>query len=290
MYVTLAKSAEKEVASVGFSLERNRQGVIRLCKRACLVPGGNWASFVTEMGQNEDQNVLAGLPAGPFVIAGGGALSEDAMPALMHWSFGLIKNMREMYGLSEEQADKLAELGKVKFPPVRGFSFELGATVGDEPILARMMGVMRPVDGKTYLADYEKFVAAYNKIVEKVDSPVFRPIESEKIDVDGIASLKVTVTMPQMPNMPPQTAKMMESMYGAGGKMVARIVPVDENTVVFSYAGDEALHQAIAAIKDGKPGLSSDEGIAKVTKLLPRGAGAASISAPPACSILSNVR
>ena len=71
------------------------------------------------------------------------------------------------------------------------------------------MGVMRPVDGKTYLSDYQKYIAAYNKIVEKVDSPVFRPIESEKIDVEGIASLKVTVTMPQMPNMPPQTAKMM---------------------------------------------------------------------------------
>ena len=274
MYVTLAKSAEKEVASFGVSVERSRQGVIRLSKRACLVPGGNWARFVGDKAGEETtaRNTLAGLPAGPFVIAGGAAIPEDAMPAFMQWSFGLIKNMHEMYGLSEEQATKFAELGKVKFPAVRGFSFELAAPAGDEPILSRMVAVMRPADGKTFLADYENYVAAYNKIVEKVDSPVFRPIESEKIDVDGIASLKVTMTVPQMPNMPPQSAKMIEAMYGPGGKIVARIVPVDENNVLFSYAGDEALHQAIAAVKEGKPGLSGDEGIAKVTKLLPRGA------------------
>jgi len=194
------------------------------------------------------------------------------MPAFMQWSFGLIKTTHNMYGLSEEQAAKFGELGKVKFPAVRGFSFVLATPAGDEPILSRMVAVMRPVDRKTFLADYEKYTVVYNKIVAKVDSPVFRPIESEKIDVDGIASLKVKVTIPQMPNMPPQTAKMMESMYGSGGKMVARIVPVDENNVVFSYGNDEVLHQAIAAIKEGKPGLSADEGIAKVTKLLPRGA------------------
>jgi hypothetical protein len=275
MYVKFFKSAEKEVASFGISLERNRQGVIRLSTRACLTPGGNWARAVGDFKpaeQNAAQNVLAGLPAGPFVVAGGGALSEDAMPGLMNMSFGMIKNMREMYGLSEEQADKIAELRKLKFPPIRGFSFVMGAPVGDESILARTTGVMRPVDVKTYLGDYERYVVGYNKIVEKVESSVFRPIQCEKTDVEGIASLKITVTVPQMPNMPPQSAKMIESMYGPGGKMVARIVPVDENTVLFSYAGDEPLHQAIAAVKQGKPGLSGDEGIAKVAKLLPRGA------------------
>jgi hypothetical protein len=272
MYVRLFKSAEKEVSSVGISLERNRQGAIRFCKRACLVPGGNWAHLAGELGQNGEQDVLAGLPGGPFVIAGGAALPEDAMPEILNWSFNLIKNMHELYGLSEEQAGTLAELAKVKFPAIRGFSFQLGAAAGEEPILSRMIGLMRPVDGKTYLADYEKFIAAYNKIVAKVDSPMFRQIECEKTDVEGIASLKVTMTVPQLPNMPPQSEKMIEAMYGPGGKIVARIVPVNENTVLIGYGGDEPLHQAIASVKEGKPGLSGDEGIAKVSKLLPKGA------------------
>jgi len=271
MYVTFFKAAEKEVASFGISLERNRQGVVRLCQRACLVPGGSWGRSIGDS-KPAEQVVLAGLPAGPFVFAGGGSLSESSMPSLMNWSFGMIKSMREMYGLSEEQADELSKLAEVKFPPIRGFSFELGLGADDEPILSRMVGVMRPADGKTYLADYEKYAAAYNKIVEKIESPVFRPLKCEKIEVDGIASLKVTVTMPQMPNMPPQTAKLMESMYGTGGKMVARIVPVDENTVLFSYAGDEPLHKAIAAVKEGKPGLAGDAGVAKAAALLPPGA------------------
>ena len=115
MYVMLFQAAEKEVASFGLGVERDAQGVVRLSKRARLVPGGNWAGFVAGAKPSK-QNVLAGLPDGPFVFAGGGSLSEATMGKLMDFSFGLMKNMHEMYGLSEEQAKMFSELGKEKFP------------------------------------------------------------------------------------------------------------------------------------------------------------------------------
>ena len=75
-----------------------------------------------------------------------------------------------------------------------------------------------------------------------------------------------------MPNMPPESAKMMEKMYGPGGKIVAWMVPCNEHTVVAGYMSQEPLLRAIAAIKAGKPGLASDAEIAKVAALLPPGA------------------
>ena len=75
MYVMLFQTAEKEVASFGLGVQRDAQGVVRLSKRARLVPGGDWARFVAEASPPK-QNVLAGLPDGPFVFAGGGPLSE----------------------------------------------------------------------------------------------------------------------------------------------------------------------------------------------------------------------
>ena len=80
----------------------------------------------------------------------------------------------------------------MKFLPVRGFSFVLGVGESDEPILSRMMCIMMVKNSETFLADYEKFVASYNEIVKKVDSPVFKPLEIEKTDVDGTAALKLT--------------------------------------------------------------------------------------------------
>jgi hypothetical protein len=49
------------------------------------------------------------------------------------------------------------------------------------------------------------------------------------------------------------------------------VVPCDEQTVVFSYMGEERLSQVIAAVKQGKPGLAEEAGIAKVVVLLPSG-------------------
>lgn len=271
MYVTLFQAAEKQVAAFGLGAELDAQGVVRISKRACLMPGGDWAAFVAGAKPSK-QNVLAGLPEGPFVFAGGGPLSEATARKMMDFSFGMIKSMHDVYGLSEEQAKTISELSQVKFPAVRGFSFVLGAGQSGEPIFARMLAIMRIDSRETFLANYEEFVAHYNRVVEKISSPVFQPIQLEKTEFDGTPALKVTMSVPQMPNMPPESVKMMERIYGPGGKIVAWVVPCNDRSVVLSYMGQEPLRRMIAAIQEGKAGLAGDAGVAKVTALLPPGA------------------
>jgi hypothetical protein len=271
MYVRLFEAAEKEIASFGLGAERDAQGVVRLSKRARLVPGGDWAGFVAGMKASK-QNVLAGLPDEPFVFAGGGPLSEATTGKLMDFSFGLMKNMHEIYGLSEEQTETLSELGKEKFPAIRGLSFMLGAGQSGEPIFARMLGIMRVDNRETFLADYEKFLVQYDRIAEKINSPIMHPALVEKTEIDGTPALKVTMRTPKMPNLPPQSDKMMERMYGPGGKITAWLAACNEHTVVFSYMDREPLRRVIAAIKQGKPDLAGDAEVAKVAALLPSGA------------------
>ena len=100
----------------------------------------------------------------------------------------------------------------------------------------------------------------------------FSRSRSRRPKLDGTPALKVTMGIPQMPNMPPESVKMLERMYGPGGKITAWIVPCDDRTVVFSYMGQEPLRRAIAAIKQGKPDLAADAEMAKVAALLPSGA------------------
>jgi hypothetical protein len=135
-----------------------------------------------------------------------------------------------------------------------------------------MLGIMRVKNSETFLADYEKFIARYNGIAGKIESPMFHPAQVEKTEMDGTAALKVTMRMPQMPNMPPESVKMMERMYGPGGRITAWLVPCGEHAVVFSYMDREPLRKAIAAIKQGKPDLAADADVAKVAALLPKGA------------------
>jgi hypothetical protein len=271
MYVTLFRAAEKEVASVGFAAQLDAKGVFRFSKRARLVPGGDWAAFFAEAKPSK-QNVLAGLPDEPFVFAGGGAISETMTRKLMDFSFALVQNLREMYGLSEEQSKTLSELAKEKFPGIRGVSLVLGAGQSGESIFARMLVVMRVKNSETFLVDYEKYLARYSQIAEKIKSPMFQPAQVEKTEIDGARALKITMSVPQMPNMPPESAKMIENMYGPGGKIVAWMVPCNEHTVVFGYMSQEPLRRAIAAIKQGKPGLAGNAGVADVAALLPSGA------------------
>jgi hypothetical protein len=271
MYVTFFQAAEKEVAAFGIGAERDAQGTVRFSKRARLVSGGDWARFIAE-GKLPKQDVLAGLPDGPFVFAGGGPLPGTATAKMMEISFGMIKNMHELYGLSQEQAEMIGKLSKEKFPQIHGMSFVLGVGESGEPIFSRMLGIMRVNNSKTFLTDYKKYAAHYNEIVEKINSPMFRPIELESREVDGSPALKVVMAMPQMPNMPAESVKMMERMYGPGGKIVAWIVPCKEDTVVFSYMGEERLRGAIASIKEGKPGLEGNAEVAKAAALLPKDA------------------
>ena len=97
LYVTLFKAAEKEVASFGLGLDRDEQGAVRLSKRARLVPDGDWAHFAAEVKPSK-HNFLTGLPAGPFIVAGGGPFSEEATNKMMEFSFGMLKQMRSCTG------------------------------------------------------------------------------------------------------------------------------------------------------------------------------------------------
>jgi hypothetical protein len=267
IYVHVLQAAEKEVASVGLGVQRDAQGVIRVTKRTRLVHGGDWAAFAAEMKPSQ-YNALADLPDEPFVFAAGGPLSEASAHKLTDLSLGLLKNMRELYGLSEEQAKTLSELGKEKFQGIRGVSFLFGAAQGDEPVLSRMVVIMRVKNSETFLAEYEKYFAHYNPIVEKMNSPMFRPIQVEKTEIGGARALKVTTSVPQMPNMPPQSAKLMGSIYGPDGKIVAWLVPGDEHSVVIGYVKQDLLLRTIAAIKQGKPGLGDNREVAKVRAML----------------------
>jgi len=273
MYAKLFQAAEKEVSSVGLGARLDEQGVLHLTKRARLVPDGSWARLAAQV-QPAKENLLAGLPAGPFVAAGGGALPEDIWAPLMQLSLDIMKSMPNLYGLSAEQIDQMPKTSILAMKKVRGMSMVLGLGPSGASLYSKMLIVMRVEKSDTFMADYDDAMKQYAEFLKKVNSPVLQPIEVEKTEIEGARALQMTMKAPKLPAdmQAPRQAEMMEAMFGPGGKLTAWAVPADEHTVVIGYVSKEPLQQAIRAIQRGKPGLAGDPDVAKTAALLPAGA------------------
>ena len=153
VYAKMFKAAEKDVSAFGFALQLDEHNVLRVTDRTALISGGLLAE-----NRPPDENLLAGLPGEPFVVAGGAAFSAAAWEAMMKWSIGMMKVRAKLYGISEEQADKLSELwtSMQSMKEVRSFSMMLGAGEEGGTLFSNAIGVMRVDDAAAFMAAYEK--------------------------------------------------------------------------------------------------------------------------------------
>ncbi len=270
IYATIFQAAEKEVSACGFGLQLDKQDTLRITSRTALVSGGQWARIITQKSP-AGENLLKGLPDEPFVAAGGGVVSEAMFDELMKFSFSIMKSMPDLYGLSEEQVNKMSEMSSQFFKGIRGASFMLGVGQSSEPLYSKFIGLMRVEDTQTFMANYEKYIQQYGELIKDAHSPILQPMTVEKTDIGGVAGLQITMNVPQTfgAAQAPQQERIMETFFGPGGKITTWLAPVDEHNIVMGYVSKKHLQQAMAAIKQGKPGLGSDAGVSKTAALLP---------------------
>jgi hypothetical protein len=272
VYVKLLQALEREVSLCGLGAQLDKQGVLRVTSRTRMVAGGKWAQLVAPI-QPAKEDPLTGLPAGPYVMAGGGVVPPGTWEAVMRFSVDMMKAMPDLYGLSDEQADKLQHSIKLSMlKQIRSTSMVWGVGQSGAPMFAGMVGVMRVDDTAKFMADYEQYFKEYNEVVKQAKSPFLQPGEVEKIAIGGVPALQITIKIPSPPgSQPAQIARVMEFMFGPGGKVVLWLAAADGHTVVFGY-NKRAVQEAMDAIKQGRPGLWQDADLAKTAALLPPGA------------------
>ncbi|MGA2798147.1 MAG: tetratricopeptide repeat protein [Thermoguttaceae bacterium] len=270
IYVSIFQAAEKEVSACGIGLQLDKQNVVRLTSRTALVAGGQWTRLITQKHQS-GENLLKGLPNEPFVAAGGGVVSEAMFDELMKFSFNIMKSMPDLYGLSEEQVNKMSEMSSQFFKGIRGASFMLGVSQSSEPIYSKLIGVMRVENSQVFMANYEKYLQQYSELLKDAHSPILQPPTVEKTEIGGVAGLQITMFVPQPPGgaQMPQQARVMETLMGPGGKITTWLAPVDEHNIIMGYVSKEHMQQTIEAVKQGKPGLANDAEVSKTAGMLP---------------------
>ena len=173
VYGRLFQTAEKEVVACGVGVQLDRHNTLRIVSRTLLTPGGRWGALLGQ-GPPPTSDLLAGLPAGPFVLAGGAAPSQAVWKAMTDFGFDCIKSVPRVYGLTPEQADKLASATEQTMKGCRSAAIMLGPGEGNAPIYAGMIGAMRVDDSKAVITADEKGVGAYAEVLKQPRAPCCR--------------------------------------------------------------------------------------------------------------------
>ena len=228
---------------------------------------------------------MAGLPGGPFAGVVGASLSPEWGELVAKWSVSMMKNNPALYGmeLSEEAADKYLEAMLVSMEGFHGFSMMMGPGEEGAAILDSMLGIFSTDDAADYLAKYEGAMEQFQELIQESGSEFPFDVKLTKTQIAGAKGLKVVMDISAALTAqggPPEATRMLERMFGEGGKLNAHILAVDRSMVMFSYGSERTMERQIAALKSGKPGLAQEACIEKTKRLLPEEAGMVAYLSP----------
>ena len=146
-----------------------------------------------------------------------------------------------------------------------------------------MIAVMKVDDAQAYLDRYEKAVANLNSLYKELKIPGFdQSFSVKKTTIGTVRVLEVATQLANLGNDPAQR-KMIEAMFGPGGKMTTSIAAADDTTVILSYKPAAAMSETLQAHAMKKGGLQDDARLAGASPCCPRVPNGCSSLTPAAC-------
>lgn len=273
MYDGLIAAMDKEIQHAAIGLRVADDGAVHVASRTVPVAGGALAGLAAQAKPIRN-NPLAGLPQSPYFIAGGGVFTPASMKPWMDASFGMMRAYPGWDKLSEQDLKKLSKISLQSMRGVRSMALMLGVGQADEPLYSRMLSVLKTKDANTYLENYEATVGEMAKILEQTGQPLWA-FESKRIEIDGLPVLQLSMDMTSFiaaGQSGPEVEKMMELMFGAGGKMNSYFAAADQTTIVAAYVSPDQLVAAVRALRSGDPRLADEATVAQTLAMLPPGA------------------
>ncbi|MBN1394380.1 MAG: hypothetical protein JW959_05110 [Pirellulales bacterium] len=281
VYNVILRVIEQEAAGYGVGLTLDKQINVVFNDRLLLKPDGELAGVVEKIHPMR-MNLLAGLPDGKFVFAGGAYVPDEVMQAVMKFSTNMMASMREVYGLTDEQVEILSKLPTTPMKGIHAVSMSMLSEPVDDSIYSTMSGIMRVDDSAEFLKGYRRWMEQYMEVLKGIDSPMLAQMKVEATDFDGKSALKLTTSMPKVMAGVPEARQsgLMKTLFGPDEKLVAWLVPVDEHTVAMGYESKDFLRRAIKSVKDGDTSFAGRSELKQTAALLPSGAVAVGYLSP----------
>lgn len=261
------KSAATDVTHGGFGAKIDAAGNLHFSAKAQFRAGSGFAKTGASI-KAAPGGALNGLPSGPFVMALGAVLPEDAMKAMVAINMDVLKASGQ--NIPAETLKKLEDVyaKMMKGMGSMGFVWQVGKE--KQPLFANMSMVMHTPDAKTYLADYEKSLNVMNELAKELNIPFLPSYEIKKTKVNGKQALEASMDFAAaFGGLPEEAATIMKTMFGPDGKMTVSIAARDDKTIVMRYTKADGLKEML---EGAGLGLAGDPGLTPIAKALPAGA------------------
>jgi hypothetical protein len=276
-YGKVLDAAEKEVALAAVGVSADDQGTICVKGRLRLVRDSRIGQSLGQI-QPQRQDLLAGLPGGPFLLAFGAAMPKPLMRQLADVGLEFMKMNASMYGLSPEQAVQLGKLSTQGIEHAHTLSVVMKPGKRGEPIYSNIFACLRVDSAPRYLDQYQTQIQAVNQVLKQAAGGLMKPTEVKRLEIGGHPALELQVTIP-LPKIaegnPAQVAQqaMMRLMFGSTNKVTVYVAAANETTAVLGYGTTpERVRELIELIGSGKAGLAGDTDLAATAAGLPAGA------------------
>jgi hypothetical protein len=267
MYDAMVAAMDQEISHAAVGLRLAEDGAVYIVSRTVPVAGGSLAAFAAEAKPGRN-GPLAGLPQAEYFIAGGGTFTAASVKSWMDASFAMMRSYPGWDKLSDRQIKKLSRISLRSMQGVRSMALMLGISQGDEPLYGRMLMVIKTKDADAYLDNYQAVLEEMALISKDGELPML--FQTKRIEVDGLPMLKLSMDMKPFlpPGQGPESERVMELMFGSSS-MNTYIAAADPTTVVAAYVSPTQLVNAVQAIREGKPPLTDEAGVAQTLAMLP---------------------
>ncbi len=276
MYVTMFTAAQTEVAQFGVGVRVDPEQTVDVHSRTQFAPDGKWAGLFADT-KPCSHDLLAGLTDNGFVMAGGVTVSQTVTHGVMDMFIAMVQNQATPE-LSPKQKTQIAETFTAYLNGVQGVGMRMGVGEPDAGLYGDTEMVMRVANSKQYMEAYEKSLATMNTLAKEIQLPSLPAASSRRVQLDGADVIEVTMELSNLDVLAdaggPDPEAMKRLIVGPDGTIKHFITAVDDHTMVVAYTSLEKLKAAIDHFKAGKPGLSKNPKISKVSSALPKGSHA----------------
>ena len=264
------EAAPNEISLAAAGIRCDKQGSIRIIGRARLVNGGLVSKAVAGIPPVKE-NLLAGVPGGPFVFAAGGVGVPKLADGYMNLAAGLMKSMKSVYGMSAEDLERMSKESFEAFRQVRSMNFVMKTGKRGDPIYSNMFGTMRVDNSQRFLDLQEKSAENANKLLQNAKQGILKSMTVKRLEIAGKPALQQEMNYDLSSMAGPEANRaVLDQMMGIGGKMLFYYVAADEHTVLMGIGvSQERMAAALDVLKQPKKSLAEDADVAVTAAMLP---------------------
>jgi hypothetical protein len=220
---------------------------------------GSEAAKLAAKATTPKESVLAGLPEGKFIVAGGAEISRDTMTAIYKWSMNFVR---------ATEIDALVKASEESFAGLKSAAFAMYAPKKNDPLYSSVIGLMRVDDAAKFMANYERAISIGSALAEKSKSPFLQKAKAEKTTIEGKEGFEITMSIPNQAS-DPISAELFKKMFGDAEKMKVYVAPVSDTVAAIGYITPDGIKRVMKSA--GAKGIAGDGDIVKSAELLPAG-------------------